>query len=78
MTTKKEHIFNLLIKEGYGFSETVAFFLRDMGITMSDIARRAGVDRSYVKRVIDGKRNSDRIRRSVAGALEFDPWRHHA
>ena len=73
-TKHKKTDFQYLMQRGYSIENVVAFFLKDSGISISDIAVKAHVGRAMALMVLTGQRTSDRVKDAFVSALGFDPW----
>jgi len=56
-------------KTGRDLSLWLQYKLRKKGLSGAEIARRAGVTRSFVCRVLQGKQRGQRVRQIIAEAL---------
>jgi predicted regulator of amino acid metabolism with ACT domain len=74
MTTNKIKHFKYLIKNGYSFNNVTAFFMSEAGISMTDIALKAGVSRQMVRMVIYQERRSALVEQALSQGLGFNPW----
>jgi lambda repressor-like predicted transcriptional regulator len=75
LTRNKADDFRYLTERGYAFGNVVAFFLKDAGWSLADIAKTAGVTRSMMVHAVAGRRQADRVRETLSKALGFDPWK---
>jgi len=74
MVTRKKRIFGILEAEGIPVGDIIALLLRQQGVGLSDVAKKARVHRSFVSKVFAGERNPACIKETVSGVLGFDPW----